>query len=116
MKSLNSQTGADNGLEEVLALLFLLIAGFIVVPFIMTALAIRSKLVRYVLHLVALLSFYTAGSIVTTVVYMNRTHETVFTTNVHDVLLNPWFLMTGAYLGLYIPYRLLAGFWVHRHS
>ncbi|MWV46819.1 transposase [Paenibacillus sp. HJL G12] len=97
-------------------MLFWLIAGFIVVPLIMTALAVRSRTVRYIWHLLALVSFYTAGSIIAAAVYLNRTNETVFTTNVHDVLLNPWFLMTGAYLGLYIPYRLAAGFWIHRRS
>ncbi len=113
---LNSKVGADNGAKEVLTLLFWLIAGFIVVPFIMAALAVSFRPIRYIIHLLALISFYVTGSIITSAVYLNRIHETVLTTHVHHVLLNPWFLITGAYLGLYIPYRLLAGFWVRRQQ
>ncbi|MEC0372430.1 transposase [Paenibacillus chibensis] len=97
-------------------MLFWLIAAFIVVPFPMTALAVRFRVVRYALHLLALVCYYTVGSIITAAVYSNRAHDTVFTTDVHNVLLNPWFLFTGAYLGLYIPYRLLAGFWLYRRA
>lgn len=95
-------------------MLFWLIAGFIAVPFVMAVLAALSHTVRWIWNLLGLLSFYISGSIITADVYRNIIHETVLTTDVHDLLLNPWFLGAGAFLGLYIPYRMLAGLWIHR--
>lgn len=94
-------------------MLIWLIAGFIVVPFVMAALAALSRTVRWIWHLLAVISFYISGSIAAAAVYRNIVHQTVLTTNVHDLLLNPWFLVSGSFLGLYIPYRMLAGLWVH---
>ncbi|BFH60984.1 hypothetical protein [Paenibacillus azoreducens] len=96
-------------------MLYLLIGGFIFVPFVMTVLAVWSRIARYTLHWLALLSFYMAGSIITAAVYRNIMLDTVLTTNIHNILMNPWFLAAGSYIGLYIPFRLLTGFWNSRH-
>lgn len=94
-------------------MLFWLIAGFIAVPFVMAVLAALNRGFRWIWGLLALLSFYITGSIIAAEVYRNILHGTVLTTDVHHLLLNPWFLVAGAYLGLYVPYRMLAGLWVH---
>jgi len=91
-------------------LAWFMIAGLIIVPMLMLALAYYSRPIRIVLHALALLSFYSAGSVVAIAVYRTVHHNTTFTTDVHEILLNPWLLYPGAYLGLYIPYRILGAF------
>ncbi len=87
-----------------------MLAALIIVPMLMLALAYYSRPIRNVLHALALLSFYCAGSVVAIAVYRTVQHDTTFTTDVHAILLNPWLLYPGAYLGLYVPYRILGGF------
>jgi len=94
----------------VLHLEIIMIAVFIAVPFIMLALAAYVRPIRLVFHALALLSFYSAGSVLALAVYRTVLHGTVLTTNVHTILMDPWLLFPGAYLGLYIPYRMLGGF------
>ncbi|WP_246147104.1 hypothetical protein [Bacillus massilioanorexius] len=55
----------------------------------------------------AFLSIIIFGSITSVSVYQIIKDQTVFMTNIHAILLNPFFLLTGAYLGLYITYQLI---------
>lgn len=59
---------------------------------------------------------FTAGAIISTLIFGNIASlsiysilrdETVFMTNIHAVFLNPLFLATGGYIGIYILYRLI---------
>jgi hypothetical protein len=87
-----------------------IICSFIVLPFVMFLATNYVKPLRKVFHALAFLSFYSVGVVLAVAVYNTNSHGTTFTTNVHDILLNPWLLFPGAYLGLYIPYRMLLGF------
>lgn len=55
----------------------------------------------------ASLSAYVVGGILGTTIYDVIRNDTVFMTEVHKVFLNPFFLITGAYLGVYLLYGLL---------
>jgi len=84
-----------------------LIAAFIAVPFVMAGLAHRNRALATALHLLAVLSFFVAGSIFAAVMYEVVKQGTQLTSQIHAVFLYPSFLIAGAYIGVYIPYRLL---------
>ncbi|MGG3840347.1 transposase [Paenibacillus thiaminolyticus] len=84
-----------------------LIAAFIAVPFVMAGLAHRYRALATAFHLLAVLSFFVAGSIFASVIYDVIKQGTELTSQVHTVFLYPSFRIAGAYAGLYIPYRLL---------
>ncbi|MBG9793981.1 hypothetical protein ABD76_16300 [Paenibacillus dendritiformis] len=84
-----------------------LVAAFIAVPFVMAWLGHRYRMLGTAFHLLALLSFFVAGSIFASVMYEVVKEGTQLTSQIHAVFLYPSFLIAGAYVGLYIPYRLL---------
>jgi hypothetical protein len=55
----------------------------------------------------ALLSGLMFGNLSAIGIYKIIQDKTVFMTNIHGLFLNPFFLLTGAYLGMYFLYRLL---------
>ncbi|MDY0395896.1 transposase [Virgibacillus halophilus] len=58
----------------------------------------------------ALLSLLVFGNIASLSIYQIIQEKTVFMTTIHGLFLNPAFLITGAYTGVYILYRgLLIG-------
>ncbi|MFL0377178.1 hypothetical protein [Paenibacillus amylolyticus] len=85
-------------------LVFLLL--LLIVPLIMVYLALRSRMVTRLFHILALLCFYSAATVIAGDVYATNAHMTTFTTEIHHFLLNGWFLYPSAYLGVYIPYVL----------
>ncbi|GAB6991484.1 transposase [Paenibacillus pini] len=97
-------------------MLFWIIASFIVIPFVMAFVSALSIIFRTIIHALALLSIYVSGSIVAAAIYRTRSHDTELTTDVHHVLLNPWFLFTGAYLGLYVPYLIMTRLWKEQNQ
>ncbi|RXJ04295.1 transposase [Anaerobacillus alkaliphilus] len=82
----------------------LLIIGSILVPLVMILLQLKWPLFRLLFHILALLSALIFGNISSTSIHEILIDETVFMTNIHGVFLNPVFLITGAYLGLYLIY------------
>jgi hypothetical protein len=66
----------------------------------------KSPRIRFYFHLGALLSALIFGNISTFAIYDILKDETVFMTNIHAIFLNPIFLLTGAYLGIYLLYTL----------
>lgn len=50
---------------------------------------------------------YGFSTIIAFTVYDALIHDTVFMTTVHRILLNPLFVITGSYIGIYILYLLL---------
>jgi hypothetical protein len=62
--------------------------------------------VRFYFHLVAFLSALIFGNISAFAIYDIIIDDTVFMTNIHAIFLNPFFLLTGAYLGVYFLYTL----------
>jgi ABC-type Co2+ transport system permease subunit len=74
--------------------------------------AVVAVLIRYseiagkVLDGVAAAAFFVFALVAADVVRGTLVHDTVFMTEVHRVLLNPWFLASGMYLGPYALARL----------
>ena len=85
----------------------LLVLGIIVAPIIMYTLQNRSSHFRNTINILSVASLIIFGSIAATSIYQIIIDNAVFMTTIHAIFLNPFFLMTGAYLGLYTLTRLL---------
>ncbi|PGO32521.1 hypothetical protein CN984_07200 [Bacillus cereus] len=70
-------------------------------------LALHPK-VRIVLHISAYLALYVLGTIISITIYDVLIQNLVFMTSIHGILLNPFFLLAGAYIGIYTLYLLLS--------
>ncbi|MEB1808927.1 MAG: transposase [Bacillaceae bacterium] len=81
----------------------------IVVPIVMVILQKKWTKIRTLFHSIALLAALTFGNIASFAIYTVLRDNTVFMTNIHALFLNPLFLVTGAYLGLYFIYVILRG-------
>ena len=84
----------------------LLILGSIVAPLLMIIVHMKWHKSRIVFNIVALLSSLIFGNISSLAIHTIIKDETVFMTNIHALFLNPLFLLTGAYLGVYLLYIL----------
>lgn len=86
---------------------FLIVFGSIVVPIAM--LMIQRKWIKWriAFNVASVLSMLTLGNISALAIYEILRDNTVFMTSIHAIFLNPMFLLTGAYLGVYLVYRLL---------
>jgi hypothetical protein len=86
---------------------FLIVLGSIVIPIVM--LMIQHKWIKWriVFNVASVLSTLILGNISALAIYEILRDNTVFMTSIHAIFLNPMFLMTGAYLGVYLLYRLL---------
>lgn len=58
-------------------------------------------------NIIAVISAIIFGSIASTSMFQILIDNAVFMTAIHGIFLNPFFLITGAYLGVFIIYRLL---------
>ncbi|MBU9713186.1 transposase [Evansella tamaricis] len=85
----------------------LLVLSSIAVPTIMIILSQKSKLFQVSFDLLAILSALIFGNISATSIHEILIDDTVFMTNIHGIFLNPFFLATGAYLGVYTLYLLI---------
>lgn len=85
----------------------LIIVGIIVFPLFMLYLKSKNKKSLLFFNTIAVISTVIFGSIASISIYQIIIDDAVFMTTIHSVFLNPLFLITGAYLGLYIVYRLL---------
>ncbi len=77
----------------------------IVLSFIFYWLAKHST-VRVVLHISAYFALYVLGTIISIHIYDVLMQDLVFMTSIHGILLNPFFLISGAYIGIYTLYLL----------
>ncbi|HDR7794813.1 TPA: hypothetical protein QCY19_003471 [Bacillus luti] len=64
--------------------------------------------VRITLHICAYFALYVLGTILSINIYDILMQDLVFMTTIHGILLNPFFLISGAYIGIYILYLLLS--------
>lgn len=87
---------------------FSLLLSSVAIPILMMTLHKKWPNVQYYFHLMAFLSALIFGNISAFAIYDIIKEETVFMTNIHAILLNPFFLLTGAYLGIYFLYTLTA--------
>ncbi|MED0964395.1 hypothetical protein [Bacillus paramycoides] len=72
----------------------------IVLSFIFYLLAIHRK-IRIALHIFAYVALYVLGTIISINIYDVLIQHLVFMTSIHGILLNPLFLISGAYVGIY---------------
>ncbi|MFB5252527.1 hypothetical protein ACE38F_19515 [Bacillus mycoides] len=70
-------------------------------------LAVHPK-IRIVLHIFAYLALYVLGTIISINIYDVLMQGLVFMTSIHGILLNPFFLLAGAYIGIYTLYLILS--------
>ncbi|MEK7016916.1 MULTISPECIES: hypothetical protein [Bacillus] len=70
-------------------------------------LALHPK-IRIVLHISAYLALYVLGTIISINIYDVLMQGLVFMTSIHGILLNPFFLLAGAYIGIYTLYLILS--------
>lgn len=85
----------------------LLVISSIIFPIIMIYIHYKIEKSPLIFNSVAVISTVIFGSIASVSVYQVIVDDKVFMTTIHKVFLNPLFLITGAYLGVYIIYRLL---------
>ncbi|MFD0771447.1 hypothetical protein ACFQZ1_22165 [Bacillus sp. CGMCC 1.60114] len=85
-----------------------LIIGFfpIILSCFFVLLAVHPR-IRIWLDIFAYVCLYGFGTIIAFAVYDVLLQQTVFMTTIHRILLNPLFLLTGAYIGIYFLYLIL---------
>ncbi|MDT8859730.1 hypothetical protein N0O92_05745 [Alkalihalobacillus sp. MEB130] len=59
------------------------------------------------MNIIAVVSGVIFGNIITVTIYTIIQSNEVFMTTVHGIFLNPLFLVTGGYLGVFVLYRLI---------
>lgn len=85
----------------------LLVITSIALPIVMFYLQNQWKNSQIIFNSMAVISIIIFGNIAAISIYQIIVDDKVFMTTIHAIFLNPFFLITGAYLGLYILYRLL---------
>ncbi len=86
---------------------FLLVIASIFFPIFMFYLQNKNIKLRIIFNITAIISAIIFGSIASTSIFQIIIDNAVFMTAIHGVFLNPFFLITGAYLGVFFVYRLL---------
>ncbi|WP_078551523.1 transposase [Bacillus alkalicellulosilyticus] len=84
----------------------ILILGSVVIPALMVIIYIKWNKFGVVFDSAAILATLVFGNISAVAIHQILVDNTVFMTNIHALFLNPLFLLTGAYLGVYLLYRL----------
>lgn len=85
----------------------MMIAGSIILPLIMFYSQKYLVRLRLIFNLAAIIALLVFGNIATLSIYKIIKDNTVFMTAIHAVFLNPFFLIAGSYIGIYILYGLL---------
>ncbi|MCJ8008680.1 transposase [Lederbergia wuyishanensis] len=85
----------------------LLVLTSIILPIIMYFLHRSQERFRFIFNLGAIVSAIIFGDIASLSIFEIIKDNTVFMTNIHSIFLNPLFLLSGGYLGIYIMYRLI---------
>lgn len=85
----------------------LLIVGSIVLPSLMVYVQYRWRVIDTLFNLLMIISITIFGNIAALSIHNIIMDDTVFMTKIHGIFLNPLFLATGAYIGVYTIYRLM---------
>jgi len=85
----------------------LIILGSVVGPIIMVYLQKLWPRIEPLYHVLAYISVLVFGNIAALAIYGIIRDKTVFMTEIHGIFLNPWFLLTGSYLGVYLVYKII---------
>ena len=88
-------------------MIILIVLLSIVIPVGMLLLEWRGGIWKRLLDAAAVMAAVIAGNIAALAIYQIIRDNAVFMTTIHGIFLNPFFLVTGAYLGLYYTYQLL---------
>ncbi|KQL50435.1 transposase [Heyndrickxia shackletonii] len=86
---------------------FLLIFLSIIIPLGMYALQLKWTILRFLYNILAIICSLLFGNIASLAILEVIRNNTVFMTTIHAVFLNIAFLITGAYLGVYLLYQLI---------
>jgi hypothetical protein len=92
----------------------LLVVSSITFPILMFFLQNYRKILRIIFNITAVISTLIFGNIAATSIYQILIDNAVFMTTIHGIFLNPYFLITGGYLGVFIIYRLMVLTWDER--
>lgn len=74
---------------------------------LMTALCRMSRRVSRICDGLAAVSFFMMFSIISAAVVRTILNDTVFMTEVHSILLNPFLLSSGAFIGVYTLFKMI---------
>lgn len=85
----------------------LIIISSIVLPLMMYFLHRKSKAFQKLFNIIALILAVVFANSITLTVYETLINHAVYSTEIHRILLNPFFLIPGAYLGIFLLYKLL---------
>ncbi|MFD1849751.1 transposase [Oceanobacillus bengalensis] len=85
----------------------MLIAGSVILPLMMFYTQKQWVGLRVIYNVIAIIAVLVFGNIASLSIYKIINDNTVFMTAIHGVFLNPYFLIAGSYIGIYILYRLL---------
>lgn len=86
--------------------IFMLVAT-IGIPSLMVYLQQKWAIFRLLFNILGVIAAILFSTIAATAITNIILEDAVFMTTIHAVFLNPVFLITGAYLGLYLIYRLI---------
>jgi hypothetical protein len=86
--------------------IFMLVAT-IGIPSLMVYLQQKWAIFRLLFNILGVIAAILFSTIAATAITNIILEDAVFMTTIHAVFLNPIFLITGAYLGLYLIYRLI---------
>src|SRR5690554_2311222 len=85
----------------------LLVIGSIIVPAMMFFIQRYWRAFRLVFNLLAIIATLVFGNIASLSIYQVIKDNMVLMTNIHSIFLNPFFLISGSYIGIYFIYRLV---------
>lgn len=86
---------------------FIIVASSIVVPLIMCVLQQNQPKIKTLYHIIAFIAVLVFGNIAALNIYQVIVDKAVFTMDIHGLFLNPIFLLSGSYIGIYLIYSLL---------
>lgn len=92
----------------------LLVISSILVPLVMLYVVQKFDKVKLIFNGFAVISTIIFGSIAATAIYQIIIDDAVFMTSIHALFLNEWFLLAGAYVGVFATYRLMLLTWEER--
>lgn len=84
-----------------------MLATTIVIPSLMVYLQLKWATFRLLFNIVGMIAAILFSTIAATSITHIILEDAVFMTTIHAVFLNPLFLLTGAYLGLYLINRII---------
>lgn len=77
------------------------------VPLIMYFLQRKYPHLQRIYHIMALIALLVFGNLAALQVYEVIIEDAVYSFQIHSIFLNPLFMISGAYLGVYVIYLLL---------